>query len=86
MRVGMALSMLNHKRALENDRMMMTAEADRMRNYYASSWLDHKGKGVTDLYPLPWEYEQKDSVDVDTAHAAALELQRRLNEKNAIKE
>lgn len=78
---GLALSILVDKRNQEFERYKIEEIRLRRANYYSSSWFDHKGKKWQDLYPLPWEGEERTKVDLDTAAMAALELQRRLQGK-----
>lgn len=78
----MAISILMDKRQQDYERFKIEEIRHRRLAFYASSWLNHKGKTVNDLYPLPWEGVEKDKVDKDTAAMAALELQKRLQGKS----
>lgn len=75
---GIALSVLIDKRTQDFEKYKIEEIRFRRLAFYSSSWLDHKGKTWKDLYPLPWEGEERQKVDKDTAAMAALELQRRL--------
>lgn len=77
--IGLAISMLMDKRQQEWEKFKIEEIRLRRLAFYSSMWLDHKGKSANDLYPLPWEGEEKVKLDKDTAAMAALELQKRLS-------
>jgi hypothetical protein len=77
----MCLSLLIDKRTQDYEKHKLEEIRFRRLAYYASSWLDHKGKTWNDLYPLPWEIEERQKIDKDMAAMAALELQKRLQGK-----
>jgi len=79
--IGLAITVLLDKRTQIYEQFKIEEIRARRIAFFASQWLDHKGKGFSDLYPLPWEVDEHKKLDKDTAAMAALELQRRLQGK-----
>lgn len=79
MTLGMAVSVLSQKRVIVYEEFKIEEERIRKLCFYGSSWMDHKGKTSSDLYPLPWEGKDAPAVDKGVAEVAAIDLQERLN-------
>jgi len=83
--IGDCISVLKAKRAIDYEQFKIEEDRVRRACFYGSSWLDHSGKTASDLYPLPWEGDKREKVDVDTGHEIAVALQKKLKEKDGIK-
>lgn len=83
---GDAISMVNHRRAVDLQRFRDEWERARQISFYSSQMLNQKGRSAADLFPFPWEGEQRETISPEEGMMVAMELQKRINKKDATTE
>lgn len=86
MSCGMAVTVVAEKRSLIYEQFKIEEERVRRLCFYGSSWLDHKGKTSSDLYPMPWEVKnRKEKVAKDVAELTIQDFQERITQAGGAK-